>query len=98
MESVRLAVDLQEGFAGGSLDVLVDGDVIGHFDAVRSHPLTGFAATVSADVERGRHEVVIVGDDIGELRHVVDARRDVFLGVDASTREVIAADHPFGYG
>lgn len=98
MESVRIVVDLQEGFTGGSIDVLVDGDAIGRLDAVRSHPLTGFAATVSTEAARGRHEVVIVGGDIGEIRHVVDARGDVFLGVDAATREVITADQPFGYG
>jgi hypothetical protein len=97
MTTFRLAIDLQEGFDGEEVVVLVDGGEVLR-RAVRTHPITGFAEHVSVDLAPGRHEIEVVRRGAAPIRHEVDVAGDVHVGMDGGSGEIVTSDRPFGYG
>ncbi len=97
---VTLKIDLQAGFSGDRVQVLVDGETILEADEVSTDYSIGHAASAETEVEPGSHQVEIrvPAKQVSESVSVT-VEGPVFVGVslDDGRLEVRVSEQPFIY-
>jgi hypothetical protein len=96
----RLVVDLQDGFDGDDVEIVVNGRSVARLDGVVTDEMLGLAESVEVEVPTGLTELVVrvgVGTESTVELDVDDGR---FIGVSRSGDELRlhVASEPFGYG
>ena len=96
----RLVVDLQGGFDGDSVQIVVNGRMVAQLDDVVTDDMLGLAESVELQVPRGATDLIVrIGEGI-EIGTRIDVEGDRFVGVDTSGDEILldVSTQPFGYG
>ncbi|MEO1063707.1 MAG: hypothetical protein AAFZ07_20005 [Actinomycetota bacterium] len=98
-EAALLVIDLQDGFAGARVELVVNGRTVARLDEVMTDELLGLAESVTVEVPVGPTEVRVRIDDV-ELVENLEVDADRFLGVSrtADGPRIIVSAEPFGYG
>jgi hypothetical protein len=93
-------IDLQEGFDGSAVEVLVDGSEVFSAESVQTLALTGFAETFTVQVVTDAVEVElrVASDSVGV--ECVALRNGLFVGlsIEHGAMTVIQTVTAFGYG
>lgn len=95
-----LHVDLQTGFEGDTVTVIVDGDTVYNDSEVNTSLMTGLAASFEVSVGAGTHqiEVRLPGRAITGSTSV-EMDQELYLGISIENEEVVfrLSEEPFGY-
>ncbi len=96
----RLVIDLQDGFDGIDVEILVNGRSVARLDGVETDEMLGVAESVEVEVPSGATELVVrIGPEF-EAAAALQVDADRFVGVSRAGDELsfAVATDPFGYG
>ncbi len=96
----RLTVDLQDGFDGVTVVVIVNGRTVAELESVTTDEMLGLAESVEVEIPEGSTELTVrVGDELeGDVAFDADGER--FVGVSLTGGRLVTnvSEEPFGYG
>ncbi len=96
----RLVVDLQGGFDGEVVELVLNGRSVAQLDDVVTDEMLGLAESVELQIPEGATDMIVRISDRVEIGTRIDVSGDRFVGVDVTGDEIVldVRTQPFGYG